>query len=173
MNDILRHPFDPLFSEDSETLILGSFPSVRSRREAFYYAHPANRFWKVIAGIYDREVPVTIEEKKELILGERLALWDPVASCRVTASYDATIRDVEPNDFSAVLDHSRVRDIYCNGRKSHQLYTEYIRPRTGVEAVYLPSTSSANAAWSLPELIRAWSVINERQEERKCQLQEE
>ena len=156
----IDHPFGPLFDENSRTLILGSFPSVKSREQNFFYGHPQNRFWKVVAAIYGRELPVTIPEKKELILGNGLALWDSIASCVITGSSDASIRDVRANDLRIILDHSPVERIFCNGRKSHEMYNRYIRDTIGREAVCLPSTSPANAQFSLEKLIKEWSVIN-------------
>ena len=155
----IAHPFGPLFSAKSEVLILGSFPSVKSREQHFFYGHPQNRFWKVIAALYHAEMPVTIPEKKELILRSGLALWDTIASCTVTGSSDASIRDVRANDLSVILDHSPIRKICCNGKTSWQLYEKWIRPQTGREALCLPSTSPANAQWTLERLMEAWAVI--------------
>ena len=155
----IAHPFGPLFSAKSEVLILGSFPSVKSREQHFFYGHPQNRFWKVIAALYHTETPVTIPEKKELILRSGLALWDTIASCTVTGSSDASIRDVRANDLSVILDHSPIRKICCNGKTSWQLYEKWIRPQTGREALCLPSTSPANAQWTLERLMEAWAVI--------------
>ncbi len=157
----LEHPFGPLFSADSRILILGSFPSVKSREQQFFYGHPQNRFWRVIAAVFDEPVPATTEEKKKLILGHRLALWDAIASCVVTGSSDASIREVRPNDLRIILDGCGIRRIYCNGRKSYEMYERYILPETGREAACLPSTSPANAQWSLDRLIAAWSVLKE------------
>ena len=158
----IKHPFGPLFGPESRILILGSFPSVKSREQQFFYGHPQNRFWKVIAAVFDSEVPVTIPEKKELILSNGLALWDSIASCVVTGSSDASIREVRPNDLSVILDHCPIRRIVCNGRKSHEMYMKTIQPVTGREAECLPSTSPANAQWTLEKLIDAWSVLKER-----------
>ena len=159
--DRIDHPFGPLFSESSRVLILGSFPSVKSREQQFFYGHPQNRFWKVIAALFHQEVPETIGQKKELILSNNLALWDSIASCIVTGSSDASIREVKPNDLRIILDHAPIERIYCNGRKSHEMYEKAILPSLGREAACLPSTSPANAAWSLEKLIAAWSVIKE------------
>ena len=155
----LQHPFDPLVNGSSRILILGSFPSVKSREQNFFYGHPQNRFWKVIAALFNEKVPMTIPEKKELILGHGLALWDSIASCVITGSSDASIRDVRPNDLRIILDHSPITDIYCNGKKSYEMYNRYILPSIGREAACLPSTSPANAQWSLEKLIAAWSII--------------
>lgn len=158
----LQHPFGPLYGPDSRILILGSFPSVKSREQNFFYGHPQNRFWKVIAALFGQDVPLTIPEKKDLILSHRLALWDSIASCVITGSSDATIRDVKPNDLRIILDSAPIERIYCNGRKSHEMYEKYILPVLGREAACLPSTSPANAQWSLEKLIAAWSVIKEK-----------
>ncbi len=157
--DRISHPFGPLFSENSRVLILGSFPSVKSREQQFFYGHPQNRFWKVLASLYRQEVPATVDQKKELILSNGLALWDSIASCVITGSSDASIREVRANDLGVILDHCPIRSIYCNGKTSWNMYEKYIRPSTGREAVCLPSTSPANAAWTLDRLIDAWSVI--------------
>ena len=156
---VLQHPFGPLYCEKSRVLILGSFPSVKSREQNFFYGHPQNRFWKVIASIFDADVPETIEAKKALILENGLALWDSIASCEITGSSDASIRNVKTNDISIILDSCRIERIYCNGRKSYDLYRKYIEPETGREAECLPSTSPANAAWTLDKLIAAWQAI--------------
>ena len=157
----IAHPFGPLFSAESRILILGSFPSVKSREQNFFYGHPQNRFWKVVAAVFGEAVPATIEEKKKLILGHRLALWDSIASCVITGSSDASIREVRPNDLRIILDHCGIRRIYCNGRKSYEMYERYIFPETGREAACLPSTSPANAQWSLEKLTAAWSVLKD------------
>ena len=159
MADRLIHPFGPLYSENSRVLILGSFPSVKSREQNFFYGHPQNRFWKVIAAVCGEPVPQTIGEKKQLILSNGLALWDSIASCEITGSSDASIRNARANDISLILDNSQVDRIYCNGRKSHELYQKYIEPAIGREAVCLPSTSPANAQWSLDRLIEAWREV--------------
>ncbi len=153
------HPFGPLFGPDSRVLILGSFPSVKSREQNFFYGHPQNRFWKVVAALFGQDTPRTVPEKKELILSHGLALWDSIASCVITGSSDASIREVRPNDLRIILDHAPIERIYCNGRKSHEMYERYILPSLGRDAACLPSTSPANAQWSLDRLIAEWSVI--------------
>jgi hypoxanthine-DNA glycosylase len=140
-------------------LILGSFPSVKSREQHFFYGHPQNRFWKVLAALYHQEIPDTVEQKKELILANGLALWDSIGSCVITGSSDASIRDVRANDLRIILDNSPIEKICCNGRKSHEMYQKYIQNEIGREAICLPSTSPANAQFSLEKLIEAWSEI--------------
>ena len=156
----LTHPFGPLYNDSSKVLILGSFPSVKSREQNFFYGHPQNRFWRVIASVFDQPVPQSIEEKKQLILSSGLALWDAIASCEITGSSDSSIRNAQPNDLSIILNNCNIERIYCNGRKSYELYQKYIKPQTGRAAVCLPSTSPANAQWTLEKLIREWSVIH-------------
>ena len=161
LSHVTAHPFPPLFDEYSRTLILGSFPSVKSRENLFFYGHPQNRFWKVISFVFGERVPETIPEKKQLILGKHLALWDSVAFCEVTGSADASLRCVIPNDLQAMLEAAPIGRIYCNGRKAHEIYTRLIEPMTGRKAECLPSTSPANAQWTPERLTAAWSVLKE------------
>lgn len=155
------HPIPPLYDADCKLLILGSFPSVKSREAMFFYGHPQNRYWKLIARLFDEPVPATIEEKNRLVLSHHIAMWDTIRSCTITGSSDSSIRDVVPNDLSVILDHSKVERIFCNGATSHKLYMKYIFPMTGIKAVKLPSTSPANAAFTLDRLAEEWSVIKE------------
>ena len=155
----ITHPIPPLYDADSRILILGSFPSVKSREAAFFYGHPQNRFWKLIAGLLSRPVPETVEEKSRLLHENHIALWDTIQSCRIVGSSDSSIRDVVANDLTPILETAKIRKIYCNGAKSHEYYRKYIEKNTGIKAVKLPSTSPANAAFSLDRLAREWSVI--------------
>ena len=155
----IDHPFPPLFDSESRTLILGSFPSVKSREAMFFYGHPQNRFWKLIAQLCNEDVPVSIEEKSALILRNHLALWDSIHSCTITGSSDSSVRDVVPNDLSVIFENSKVSRVFCNGALSHKMYMKYIYPATGIDAVKLPSTSPANAAYSLERLAQEWKVI--------------
>lgn len=156
------HPFPPLFCGESDTLILGSFPSVKSREAMFFYGHPQNRFWKLAAMLFGEPVPETIEEKTALILNNRLALWDSIRSCTITGSSDSSVRDVVPNDLSLIFENSRVNRVFCNGALSHKMYMKYIFPETNVKAVKLPSTSPANAAFSIDRLYEHWKIILDR-----------
>lgn len=153
------HPVPPLYNENSRTLILGSFPSVKSREVQFFYGHPQNRFWKLLAKLFDEETPRNIEQKKELILRHNLALWDVIHSCTITGSSDSSIKDVVPNDISIILQNSKIDRIFANGATSFKLYNKYILPKTGIEAVKLPSTSPANAIFSLDRLEQEWRQI--------------
>ena len=155
----LIHPIPPTWNSDSRILILGSFPSVKSREMGYFYGHPQNRFWKVLAGIFGEETPQTVEERRAFLLRNRIAAWDVLASCRITGSSDSSIRDAVPNDIRPILEGAEIRQICCNGRKSHQIYRKYMEPQTGRPAVCLPSTSPANAARTLERLIREWGEV--------------
>ncbi|MBQ1475128.1 MAG: DNA-deoxyinosine glycosylase [Ruminococcus sp.] len=155
------HPIPPLYDENCKILILGSFPSVKSREAMFFYGHPQNRFWKLMAALFEEAYPQTIEEKKALVLKHHIAMWDTIRSCTITGSSDSSIKDVVPNDLSVILDNSRVERIFCNGATSYRLYMKYIYPTTGVKAVKLPSTSPANAAFNLERLLTEWSMIKD------------
>ncbi|MCM1363813.1 MAG: DNA-deoxyinosine glycosylase [Faecalibacterium sp.] len=165
MGEIIVHPIPPLYHENSDTLILGSFPSIKSREGEFFYHHPQNRFWKVIAAVTDSSVPVTIEEKRELILNNDLALWDSIGQCEIVGSQDSSIRNVKPNDIGKILKETKITRIFCNGATSYQYYQKLIYPNTSIEAVKLPSTSPANAMWSIERLINAWTVIKKLKSE--------
>lgn len=158
---VIIHPIKPTYNEKSRILILGSFPSVKSREMMYFYGHPQNRFWKVVAALYKEAVPMTVEERHAFLLRNRIAAWDSIRQCTITGSSDASIRDVIPNDLTPILTAADIRQIYCNGKKSWEMYHKYIEPACGRTAVTLPSTSPANAAWSLEKLIDAWSVILE------------
>lgn len=155
------HEIQPVYNRESRILILGSFPSVKSRESMFFYGHPQNRFWKVIAAVLEKDIPNTIEEKKRLLIENHIALWDVIASCDVEGSADSSIRDVVPNNLGIILETANIRHIYCNGGKSYELYTKYCEPVTGRKAVKLPSTSPANAACNLDKLIAQWKIIRE------------
>ncbi|MDD7408289.1 MAG: DNA-deoxyinosine glycosylase [Anaerovoracaceae bacterium] len=150
------HGFGPVYDENSRVLILGSFPSVRSREVSFYYGHPRNRFWPLIARLTGEAVPETIKEKKELLLVHRIALWDSIESCRITGSSDTSIKDVTPVDIKVITDAADIKIIACNGAASKRYYDKYLKKVTGLEAVKLPSTSPANAAWSIDRLFSEW-----------------
>lgn len=157
---MIVHPIEPVYDADSEILILGSFPSVKSREYGFFYGHPQNRFWKVLAQIFGEEIPVSIEEKKSLLLRNHVAVWDVIASCDITGSADSTIKNVVANDISGILGVSRITKIFVNGKKAEQLYNKYIYPQIEIEAEVLPSTSPANAAWKIDDLIEEWCKID-------------
>lgn len=153
------HNIEPVFDEKSDILILGSFPSVKSRETGFFYGHPQNRFWKVLSGVLGCDTPVTIEDKKEMLLKHHIAVWDVIAKCDITGSGDSSIKNVVPNDISGIIKKSNVRKIFCNGRTAFNLYKKYIEKNTGLEAEYLPSTSPANAGYSLDKLKSEWKKV--------------
>ncbi len=153
----ITHTFDPVYNSESKILILGSFPSVKSRENHFYYGHPQNRFWKVLASVLEWNVPITIEEKKQMLLENGVAIWDVIASCSIVGSSDTSIKDVVVNDFSSILEESKIENIYVNGTKAYELYHRYAEEKTGIKAIKLPSTSPANAAWNLERLCAAWA----------------
>lgn len=152
------HEFEPVYDQNSRVLILGTFPSVKSRQQRFYYGHPQNRFWRVIAELTGSRVPVGIAEKREMLLEAGIAVWDVIASCDIRGSSDGSIRNVKANDIAGLLERTRIRRVYANGDRAFRLYEKYC-PDAGIPAVRLPSTSPANAAWSLPRLVEAWQVI--------------
>ena len=156
------HSFEPVYDKASEILILGTLPSVKSRENNFYYGHKQNRFWKVLATLLKEPVPDTIEEKKAMLLARRIALWDVIQSCGIKGSSDSSIKNVQPTDIGMILEKTNITRIYANGNKAGQLYKRYQFPVTGIEAMVLPSTSPANAAWSLERLCKAWHVILEQ-----------
>ena len=157
----LEHTFPPEYDENSEILILGSFPSVRSRETNFYYGHPKNRFWPLIADIFGEDMPSSVEEKKALLQRNRIALWDVIARCEIIGSSDSSIRNVEPNDINLILNSSKVGSIYTNGRKAYDLYNRYCLEKTEREAILLPSTSPANAAFTYEKLREAWAAVRD------------
>ena len=157
----LTHTFDPIYNSESKVLILGSFPSVKSRENNFYYGHPQNRYWKVLSNVLDVNTPETPDEKTAMLLDNHIAIWDVIHSCSIIGSSDTSIKDVIVNDFSEILDNSKVKAIYVNGGKAYELYRKYAEKITGIKAIKLPSTSPANAAWNLERLCEAWSCIKE------------
>jgi hypoxanthine-DNA glycosylase len=159
--DRIVHPIPPLYDRESRILILGSFPSVKSREAQFFYHHPQNRFWKVISTIFEEPLPHTIEEKKDMLLGNHIAVWDVIQSCEITGSSDSSIKNVIPNDLKQILGDTGIKNIFVNGNTAHRLYQKYIFPKTGIEVIKLPSTSPANAGCSMECLLEAWSNIKD------------
>ena len=152
----LIHPFEPVYDARSRALVLGTFPSVKSRAQGFYYGHPQNRFWRVLAGVYGESVPESICEKRALLLAHGVALWDVLASCEIQGSADASIRNAVPSDVAGLLRITGISRVLVNGRTAHALYMKYVYPETGVPALPLPSTSPANAARTPAELTEIW-----------------
>ena len=156
---MLQHPFPPLYDKNSKILILGSFPSVKSREQNFFYGHPQNRFWKVVATVLEKEIPTTIEEKREFLLSSNIALWDVIASCEITGSSDSSIKNVVANDLTEILETANIKKIFVNGKTAEKYYNRYIKNKIGRDAVCLPSTSPANAMWNVESLVEEWKKI--------------
>ncbi len=156
---MIIHPIAPVFDSESKILILGSFPSVKSREAMFFYGHPQNRFWKVIAALYNEKIPNSVVEKKALLLRNHIAVWDVIARCDIEGSSDSSIKNVEANDLSVILDNAQIMAIFVNGKTAEKYYKKYIEKIINRKAVCLPSTSPANAAWSFEQLLEKWRLI--------------
>ncbi|MBR5614415.1 MAG: DNA-deoxyinosine glycosylase [Clostridia bacterium] len=156
---MINHPIQPLYDENSKVLILGSFPSVKSRESMFFYGHPQNRFWKVVSAVLDCNTPETLDEKRAFLLSHNIAVWDVIASCDINGSSDSSIKNVVANDLNIILNNCDIKQIYVNGKTAEKYYNKYIRNKINREALCLPSTSPANAAWSFERLVDAWKII--------------
>jgi len=154
----IYHEFGPVYDSKSKVLLLGSFPSVKSRKEQFYYAHPQNRFWKVMSIIFNEE----ITDKKQFLLNKNIALWDVIESCEINGSSDASIKNVNPNDISLIINNSEVKYIFVLGKKAYDMYYKYIFNKVKMDAILLPSTSPANAFKNLDDLVKEFSIIIEK-----------
>lgn len=161
----IEHPIAPVYDMNSKILILGSFPSVKSREQMFFYGHKQNRFWKVLAALLECPLPQTVEQKRQMLLAHGIAVWDVIASCEISGSSDATIRNVIPNNLAPILETARIRGIFLNGGKAYELFEKYqgggSLTISSTKIVKLPSTSPANAAFSLERLIQEWAKIKE------------
>ena len=157
--EFVRQPLAPVYNSQSRILILGSFPSIKSREQGFYYGNPQNRFWKVLSALLNEPEPVAIEAKRRLLLKHKIALWDVIESCRIEGSDDNSICDVVPADIGKLIENSSIRKVYTNGGKAFTLYQRYCEKSTRIPAAKLPSTSPANAAWSLEKLIADWRGV--------------
>lgn len=155
------HTFEPIFDSKSKILILGTFPSVKSRENNFYYGHPQNRFWSVLAEILKTGTPKSILEKRQILIENKIAIWDVVGSCEISNSSDVSIKNVQPNDIVIILENANIKTIYANGKTAEKLYNKYLLKQTGKEIFALPSTSPANAAFSKEKLVDAWKIIKE------------
>ena len=152
------HNIEPIWDCNSRILILGSFPSVKSREMAFFYGHPQNRFWKIIANIYEEELPKTIDEKKEMLLKNKIAIWDVIKSCDIIGSADNSIKNVVPNNLDIIFKNANIENIYVNGNQALNLYNKYLLPIIKIKATLLPSTSPANATYSFEKLCTIWQA---------------
>ena len=153
------HSIEPVFDAESRVLVLGTMPSPKSREVQFYYGHPQNRFWRVLAAVLGEEVPQSVPEKKAMLLRHRIALWDVLAECEITGASDSSIRNPVANDLSVILDHAPVQAVFTTGATAWKLYTRLQKPHTGIEAVRLPSTSPANCAVKMEALTEAYKAI--------------
>lgn len=156
---MLIHPIKPIYDRNSQILILGSFPSVKSREQMFFYGHPQNRFWRVVSAIFECDEPKTVQEKREFLLSNKIALWDVIASCDIVGSSDSSIKNVVPNDLTEILKNTNIKRIFVNGKTAKRYYDKYIKNVINREAVCLPSTSPANAMFSTEKLIDEWQII--------------
>lgn len=157
----VRHPLEAVFDKESRVLVLGTMPSPKSRETGFYYNHPQNRFWKVMAALFREPLPETNDEKRELVLEHGIALWDVLAECTIEGASDGSIADCVPNNIGSLLAKAPIEAIFCTGAKAAELYAKYCEPQTGMKATRLPSTSPVNAAVSLEQLIEAYQPIRQ------------
>ena len=155
----VKHTFEPVYDKNSRILILGSLPSVKSREQGFYYGHPQNRFWRVLARLLEWEEPATIEEKKAMLLKNKIAIWDVLESCDIKGSSDSSIKNAVAADIPGLLKKTKIEKIYVNGTTAGKYYKKYIWPLTGVEAIVLQSTSPLNCRYDIEKLTENWSVI--------------
>ncbi|MDO4519973.1 MAG: DNA-deoxyinosine glycosylase [Eubacteriales bacterium] len=155
------HPFPPLYTAESKILILGSLPSVKSREQMFFYGHKQNRFWPMLATIFNEPIPQSIEEKRELALKHNIAMWDTIYSCDIIGSSDSSIKNVVPTNLKEIIEGSQITQIFCNGKTSGKYFHKYQEKELGMKAIVLPSTSPANAAWKIDRLVEEWKIIRE------------
>lgn len=152
------HPFEPVFDENSEILILGSLPSVASRKYGFYYGHPRNRLWSVLAALFDEQIPDTVQDKKAMLLKHRIAMWDVINECDIQGSSDSSVKNAVPSDIPGLLQKTQIRKVCLNGKTAAELYEKHFG-RLCTEHICLPSTSPANAAYNLERLVKEWKII--------------
>ncbi len=155
----VSHEFGPYINKNSKILILGSIPSVKSRELGFYYMHPQNRFWKVLSDLFGEDISNTISDKKKFLKKHKIALWDVLASCEINGSSDSTIKNPKVNDINGLIKNTDVKTIFVTGKKSLDLYNKFCLKSTMIPAIYLPSTSGANCAFSYEKLIREYEII--------------
>jgi hypoxanthine-DNA glycosylase len=155
----LSHPLKPIYDEHSRMLILGTFPSPKSREAGFYYSHPQNSFWRVMATVMESEVPQNNEEKTIFLLKNKIALWDVLHSCEITGAADGSIRNPVVNDFSELLHKTDIKAVFTTGRTAMKLYQKHCLPKTGIPALYLPSTSPANRSCNFEVLVEKYAVV--------------
>lgn len=153
----IKHELEPFYDQNSEILILGSMPSVKSRELGFYYAHPKNKFWKILSDMYNEKELKTIEEKKKFLIKHQIALFDVIKTCDIKGSSDSSIKNIKVNDINKIIKNSNIKKIFTTGRKATDLYKKYCYPKTKIESIYLPSTSPANCGYcSYEELLQIY-----------------
>ena len=157
----IQHNISPIYNKNSKILILGSFPSVKSRDAQFFYHHPQNRFWVVLASILNQQTPKTIEDKTKFLLENRIAVWDVIKSCDIINSSDSSIKNVRVNDFNIIFNTAKIDTIFINGNKAFTLYEKYCKNIYDKKVILMPSTSPANAKYRLNDLIEKWSEIKD------------
>ncbi len=162
-NHVDHTSIPPFINKDANTLILGSLPSVASRKYGFFYAHPQNRFFKILSMVFNEEEPKTTEERKDFLIRNKIGLYDVIFACDIYGSSDASIENVKPIDLKNLLkQYPNIKQIFTIGKKAKELYDKYLLPQVGVEAVSLPSSSAANASMSLDKLVEAYKIILKR-----------
>lgn len=157
------HPLNPIYDENSQVLILGTMPSVKSREQNFYYAHPQNRFWKTLARVFLTEIGETPEEKTNFLLKNNIALFDVLKSCEINSSSDVSIKNPVPNNLLPILKNSKITTIFTTGKKAYELYNKYCLPKTQINAIYLPSPSPANCPKNIENIL-----VSEYQQIKDC-----
>jgi hypoxanthine-DNA glycosylase len=158
-DELLFHTISPVYNSKSRILMLGSFPSPKSRETSFFYGHPQNRFWPVLAKVFSADTPASNDEKKQFLLDRHIALWDVLSSCTIQNADDASIRNYKANDLSMILEAADIKAVFTTGGKAHQLYNKLCLLRTNIPAIALPSTSPANCRCSLDKLVQEYSII--------------
>ena len=155
----IKHPLSPLYSSQSKLLILGSFPSVKTREYGFFYGHPQNRFWPLMEQLFRVELSTNIEERRKFLLNHHLAVYDSIYQCDIIGSSDASIQNVLPADLAPIFQTADIQQVFCNGATSFKYYKKYHAKQSGITGVQLPSTSPANARYRLDDLLKEWSVV--------------
>lgn len=153
---IITHPFNPIYNNKSKILILGSFPSIKSREINFYYGHPQNRFWKILGNIFNEKISNITEDKINFLLSHNIAIWDTIKSCEIKASSDSHIKNATVNDINIIISNSNIKAIFCNGNVSYKIFLKYYKDKVNIPIICLPSSSPANARYSLDNLTNIW-----------------
>ena len=156
MSDMVYHPIEPVFDKDSRVLILGTMPSPKSREAGFYYAHPQNRFWRVMFALFNEDFSTDTEKRRQLCINHGIALWDVVKRCEIEGAADSSIKNAEPNDLERILEKADIRVIFTTGKTAEKLYKKLCQPKTGIPAIVLPSPSGANCAVSFEKLLQSY-----------------